>query len=203
MLDHKTGRHPDDAALAAIWVSSAGAAAITDPHLLQCAECRVRFAAFMGWMDDVRTNAVTEADEAFPTERLAAQHAQILRRLEAAERPARVIAFPGVQDNDPAQPAPVRRWIAAALAAGLIAGVGIGQMLNIGRSRGPSSFAPDRPAVSLPRAVPPAGAAVPAMVSEETLLAELEAVATPRYEALSAYDQFTPRAADYIRSRPR
>ncbi len=40
------------------------------------------------------TDAAAEVDELFPPERLAAQHAQIFRRLEAAERPARVIAFP-------------------------------------------------------------------------------------------------------------
>ncbi|HXG55236.1 MAG TPA: hypothetical protein VNJ03_07625 [Vicinamibacterales bacterium] len=200
-----TAGHLDDAALAAVWTASAGAATINDPHLLQCAECRVRLAAFVGWMDDVRTNAIAEADEAFPAERLAAQHAQILRRLEAAERPARVIAFPSVQGTDSAQPASsIRRWIAAAAAAGLIAGVGIGQMMNLGQLRRPSSFVSDRTAASQPRAVPAAGAVVPAsMVSEEALLAELEAAATPRYDALRAYDQFTPHAADYIRPRTR
>ena len=39
-------------------------------------------------------SAIDEADEVFPAERLGAQQAQIVRRLEALERPARVIAFP-------------------------------------------------------------------------------------------------------------
>ena len=64
------------------------------PHLQACAACRSRFAAFATWLDGCAHDAAAEADEPFPPERLAAQQAQIFRRLEAAERPARVIAFP-------------------------------------------------------------------------------------------------------------
>lgn len=204
MLERITGGHLNDAALASIWTASAATGgAIADPHLRQCAECRVRFAAFTEWLDEVRTNAIAEADEAFPAERLIAQQAHILRRLEAAERPSRIIAFPNLQATDSPRPAPVRRWIAAAAAAGLIAGLGIGQMMDFRQLRRPPTLPSDRIAMNQPRSNAPANGVVPAsaIVSEETLLAELEAVATPKYDTLRAYDQFTPHAADYIRPR--
>ncbi len=67
---------------------------MADPHLASCAQCRARYSAFTDWLDRIHDDAVGEADEAFPPERLAAQQAQVMRRLEALERPARVIAFP-------------------------------------------------------------------------------------------------------------
>jgi hypothetical protein len=39
-----------------------------------------------------------------------------------------------------------------------------------------------------------------ATVNEDADLEELEAASTPRYEALRAYDNFTPRAADSLQS---
>ena len=95
IFNRLTSRHLDDAALAELWTATADGsrAVITDSHLERCAECRVRFSAFGSWMNDVREDAVTEAELAFPAERLAAQQAQILKRLEASERPARGIVF--------------------------------------------------------------------------------------------------------------
>jgi hypothetical protein len=50
-------------------------------------------------------------------------------------------------------------------------------------------------------AVQPRPAVLPASLNDEATLADLEAAATPRYEALRAYDTFTPRAADFIQPR--
>jgi hypothetical protein len=191
--------HLDDAALAAIWTGSMESGeAGSDPHLLQCAECRVRFGAFAAWMNDIRAEALGEAEEAFPAERLVAQQAQILRRIEASERPARVIAFPNAAPSATSPRSSVGRWVAAALAAGLIAGVGIGRMMNM-RDFGTSQRFPSA-VVTAPRPEP---AIVPASASlnEETLLADLEAASTPRYDTLRAYDEFTPHAADYVKPR--
>ena len=55
-----------------------------------------------------RDDALAEADDVFPAERLAAQQAQILRRLEALERPARVIAFPKLPQPAVTRPVAVR-----------------------------------------------------------------------------------------------
>ena len=88
--------HLDDAAIAAIWTDSALDGTRRRIRISSvCTACRTRFAAVLGWLDDAaRSMPRREADELFPAERLAAQHAQIFRRIEAAERPARVIAFP-------------------------------------------------------------------------------------------------------------
>jgi hypothetical protein len=195
--------HLDDAAFAELWTNTLaeGRDVATHPHLQACAECRVRFASFSQWMTDVRSDAITDADEAIPAERLAAQQAQIFRRLEAAERPARVIAFPKNADGAMRR-SPVHRWIAGAAAAGLVAGLGLGQMLDL---RHWSTVA--SPIVRTERAEPPSptqpleAAVLPASLSEDATLAELEAAATPRYEALRAYDTFTPRAADFVQPR--
>ena len=87
-------------------------------HLRECGACRVRYDAFSAWLEEVRTDATNEADGYFPPERLGVQQQQIFRRLEALERPARVIAFPRQgQPTAIARRGP-QRWIAAAAAAG-------------------------------------------------------------------------------------
>ena len=88
--------HLSDDAVAELWSAAAATRRARQPTRTSptCAQCRARYAAFAGWLDGVRDDARREADEVFPAERLAAQQAQIVRRLEALERPARVIAFP-------------------------------------------------------------------------------------------------------------
>ena len=192
--------HLDDAAFAELWTNALAESQepAAHPHLQTCAECRVRYASFSQWMTDIRGDAVAEADEELSAERLAAQQAQIFRRLEAAERPARVIAFPKHSEGT-LRRTPAHRWIAAGAAAGLIAGLGLGQILDL-RHRTPAA-----PPIHVERTAeptPPRPDVVPAMaVNEEAAFAELEAAATPRYEALRAYDTFTPRAADFVRPR--
>jgi hypothetical protein len=200
ILNRSTGRHLDDAALAEVWTNAAadGSGAPRDPHLAGCAECRVRYASFEAWMAGIRSEAIEEADELFTPEKLKTQQAHILRRLEAADHPTRIIAFP--KASVPAsRPSPFRRWVAGAAAAGLIAGIGLGQMLNIGRIAPvspPRDFVAEAP---IARGASPA--VIPASFNEETAMRELDEIAVPRYDALRAYDTFTPRAADYIQPR--
>lgn len=200
IFNRLTSRHLDDAALAELWTATAAGSreVITDPHLERCAECRVRFSAFGSWMNDVRDDAVTEAELAFPAERLAAQQAQILKRLEASERPARVIVFPKFPGTNISHRSPMTRWVATGVAAGLIMGIGLGNLMDL-RHFGERRDV--RPAIvqttdGSGRGVVPASASV----SEETRFQELEAAATPQYEALRSFDTFTPRAADLIAS---
>ena len=122
--------HLDDAALAAIWTDGRP----SHPHLSNCAACRTRFAEFSAWLENMRVDTTTEADEHFSAERLVAQQAQIFRRLEAAERPARVIAFPKYTQPLTSRTSHASRWIAAAAAAGLIVGVGVGQLMDLRHS---------------------------------------------------------------------
>jgi hypothetical protein len=99
-------------------------------HVDQCDRCADRMLAISRWLDDVRDLAVGEADAAFPVERLAAQQSQILRRLEQADEPARVIEFP-LAPARTAREAGGRRvaaaWVGVAAAAGLVVGVLSGQ----------------------------------------------------------------------------
>jgi hypothetical protein len=128
--------HLDDAAFAEVWserkTGDAGPPTHAETHLRDCADCRARYSTFCGWLDAVRIDAVAEADEALGAERLAAQQAQILRRLEALEHPARVIAFPRFTRPISTQPHGRQRWIAGAAAAGLVVGVGLGQLFELG-----------------------------------------------------------------------
>jgi len=195
--------HLDEAALVSLWTDTTlGAAPAAHPHLERCAPCRNRYAELTAWLDSVRTDAVSEADEQFPAERLAAQGAQIFRRLEAAERPARVIAFPTFTQPLPSRSSHASRWIAAGLAAGLILGVGFGQLLDFRHSLSPrqgaaatnsrltSDTQPMQSAVvSLPK---PGG-------REELFLTELDASISRAPAELRALDAFTPRAGDQVR----
>jgi hypothetical protein len=82
-----------------------------------------------------------------------------------------------------------------------MAGIGLGQMLNLGRVI-PGSPAPrDAVVVEAPIARGGNPSVIPASFNEETAMRELDEIAVPRYDALRAYDTFTPRAADYIQPR--
>lgn len=192
ILDRLTGRHLDDAAFAELWTAGS-----KDAHLDRCAECRVRFSAFASWMEEIRDGAIEDADEAFPAERLAAQQAQIFKRIEAAEHPARVIVFPKVPAAAIGRQSSVYRWVTFAAAAGLIIGIGLGNFMDL-RHLGERPAVPPvvQPVDNVARGVKPASKPV----SEEALWQELQAADAPQYDALRPFDTFTPRAADFVTS---
>ena len=197
--------HLDDAAFAAIWTDGGAGAPPSHPHLQACAACRSRFASFATWLTDVRTDAAAEVDELFPPERLAAQQAQIFRRLEAAERPARVIAFPKFAQPLASGSSHGSRWIAAAAAAGLIVGVGVGQMMDLRHSlSAPVAPATEGRLTEAPR--PDRGPergnvlTVSTIGREEAFLSEVDiTLSRPALPELRALDEFTPRAGDRAR----
>ena len=194
--------HLDDADLAAIWseVDSAGDLMVRNPHLAECAQCRTRSAEFGAWMAAVRDDAVAEADAAFPADRLSMQQAQILRRLEAMERPARVIAFPRLSRTVTAAHSRPQRWLAAGVAAGLIVGIAAGQMLNLRQTFNRSETF--RPVAIHSAQTPPAGRSSmqPAnAVSDEMLM--YEASARSHLPALEPIDALTPRVRDLDRAK--
>jgi hypothetical protein len=121
-------------------------------HLRKCAECRARYAAFVSWLDGIRVDALAETEELFGRDHLAAQQAQIFRRLESLEHPARVIAFPKFARPVAIQTSGRRRWTAAAAAVGLITGIGLGQLLEFR----PGGAAPDPIGQRMARATVPA-----------------------------------------------
>lgn len=195
--------HLDDAALAAIWTDgSAAGAQPSHPHLQVCAGCRSRFGSLASWLEDLRLDAAAEVDELFPPERLAAQQAQIFRRLEAAGRPARVIAFPRFTPPLTSGSSNASRWIAAAAAVGLIVGVGVGQILEL---RPPLS-APVAPPSNVRVADVPRPDRADVRVAggtsgrEEAFLSELDAtLSRPAFPELRALEEFTPRAGERTR----
>lgn len=201
--------HLDDVAFAELWTSRLTSTAIdesrpAEQHLQSCADCRARYNSFTSWLGTLRDDACAEAEEAFAADRLAAQQAHILRRLEALEHPARVIAFPRFAGPVSAYQDPRRRWVAAAAAAGLIVGVGLGQVLEFGRSgsvRQPEAVTQRQIARgNLPAADAQRMAVQPiAQVSDESLLTEQELtpyqVRVP--ESLQYLNAITPGVRDY------
>jgi hypothetical protein len=197
-------RHLDDAALAEIWTSETGPGASpgTNPHLLGCAECRRRYDDLCAWLEGVRGEALEEADAAFPAERLAAQQAQIFRRLEASERPARVIAFPRFAQPLSAGGPLVNRWITVAAAAGLVIGVALGQWMDLRHRFGaqPPQVVEEVVATSQRHPQPDVRLQTVNAISDEALLSELEASLSmqPSAGPLRALDTITPRSRDFM-----
>jgi hypothetical protein len=193
-------RHLDDVSFAEIWSTAvATGQPAADAHLSGCAQCRGRYAAFASRLDAIRDEANTEADELFPAERLAAQQAQIMRRLEAADRPARVITFPRFGRPAVSTQGNAQRWVAAAAAAGLVIGLAAGQMIDL-RPRIQAADAA-RPQAVFPAAPPPISAKLVLEVSpaDEPMLfgADTEARVV-QIPALQPMDDITPRALDAL-----
>jgi pyruvate/2-oxoglutarate dehydrogenase complex dihydrolipoamide acyltransferase (E2) component len=162
-------------------------------HLDRCDLCAERALELSRWLTAVREAAVEAADQAFPPERLAAQQSQIMRRLELADEPSRIIAFPG--QSPLAAPAGRRRvapaWVGLAAAAGLVIGVVAGQATaRLDVRQAPSSAAshapvaaPATPAAQQAASDPlPAGSTIALLGTEEeftpTVLQSIDA-ATP------------------------
>jgi hypothetical protein len=198
-LLERLGRgHLDDQQFARLWTSGE-----RHPHLDACAGCRARFAEFDAWLLDVGETLRVEADDAFPVERLAAQQAQIARRLETLERPARVIAFPKAARAVISGNSHVRRWVTVAAAASLIAGFGLGQVVPLRSVIKTQQAAAPRVNFTAPATVDRARELTPAAYSpnDDELLSDV--FASPKVKNLSALDDMTPHARDYISPRVR
>jgi hypothetical protein len=198
LLERLRRGHLSDQQFARLWTSGE-----RHPHLDACAGCRARFAEFDAWLLDVGETLRIEADEVFPVERLAAQQAQIARRLETLERPARVIAFPKAARAVISGNSHVRRWVTVAAAASLIAGFGLGQIVPLRSVIITQQAAAPNPHFNAPVAVDRARELTPVNPSpadDELLLSD--AFASPKVKNLSALDDMTPHARDYV-SRPK
>jgi hypothetical protein len=189
LLDRLGAGHLDDRAFARLWADG-----VEHPHLSTCPDCRRRLHAYAEWIDGIANDALAQADRVFPRERLAIQQAQIARRLEALERPTRVIPFPRGSRIVIGHQSPMRRWMVAA-AAGLIAGVGLAQVVD-------HSFFDRRDGAELSRftvseANQRANAIHPVSVkeSDEEFLDVTEALG-PRVKELRALDDLTPHMRD-------
>ena len=102
-------------------------------HLAVCRQCKTRFDELVRSLQQMHEAAVRAADNAFTAERLHDQRDRILRRIERRDHPAEVVAFPHRPLAHPVSHrllAPARRWVAAAAAAGLAAGMFLGFALD-------------------------------------------------------------------------
>jgi hypothetical protein len=189
--------HLSDATLARLWTERLDSGSAAHPHLAACADCRARLDGFDRWLGDIGAVIRDDADEALTPERLAAQQAQIARRLEAIDRPARVIAFPNAARAVIGGHSNVRRWVTVAAAACLIAGFGLGQVF------------PVRQAIQKQQAVKPANLTAPATKERSDLLKPestplndeemlSDAFSRSHVSTLSALDDMTPHARDII-----
>ncbi|HUL72320.1 MAG TPA: hypothetical protein VLT86_04420 [Vicinamibacterales bacterium] len=165
-------------------------------HLDQCGLCAERAVELSRWLDDVRVAGVTVADAAFPAERLAAQQAQILRRLEQLDEPARVIAFPSHARlrRETSGHRVAAGWLGVAAAAGLVLGVVGGQWTARISGHATAVQAVQAPAPAQtptqPAAVEPApDRAVP--IDASLLDMDLDSLTVP---ATAIMDNITPRA---------
>jgi hypothetical protein len=168
-------------------------------HLDRCDLCADRAAEMGRWLDEVKAVADAEVDAAFPAERLAAQHAQIMRRLEQGDEPARVLEFPRqsariARETHGRRVAPA--WVGVAAAAGLVVGMISGQMTA--RHEMPaatpetSASALDAPATptASPAPATPASLSGPRHEGPSLLDMDLEGY-TP--DTLRVFDEATPR----------
>jgi hypothetical protein len=196
-LLERLGRgHLGDRDFARLWTTGGG-----HPHLDACAPCRDRFEAFDRWLLGIGDELRADADAAFPIDRVAAQQAQIARRLEAMEHPARVLTFPKAARAVINGTSHVRRWVTVAAAAGLIAGIGLGQVLDIHRTFDRTSRGSAPPAhIAATTSARAATVAPPvAVASDEDFLSDADAFSRPRVSsALLPLDDMTPRARDLV-----
>jgi len=201
-LLERLGRgHVSDVQLAKYWTETQAEGSL-DPHLASCEECRARYAAFERWVTGLGDELRHEADDAFTGERLSVQQAQIARRLEALERPARVITFPKAARAVISGHSHVRRWVTVAAAAGLIAGIGLGQLMPLRHAIGerPGTTAVlDKEMTTARNNAQKQIRAVSATPSDDELLED--AFGRPRVSALSALDDMTPHARDTVLNR--
>lgn len=222
-------RHLQDDCLFDCYLAEQGLEPLDPPtaeHLADCALCRARYADLSSFMGGLRSESEEEIEALFRPEDLRAQQQQIAHRLDHLGHAARVISFPSHRPSGHIT-SPVSRvgprWIAAAAAAGLFIGVGVGNFFPSGVRLSRARQTP--PAVSArvargshPEAVtPPAaepGVAEPVMVigvtgansvnsgpasvdSNDEFLSELEIVLDrPRTQELLALDDFTPRVRE-------
>jgi hypothetical protein len=170
----------------------------TVEHVSDCESCAAQYAEFARLMDDVRAEGEAEADAVFTPERLREQHQHIMRRVDRATRPGRVLSFPGRVMQRTFRVSALRspRWTAAAAAAGLFLGIALGASVQWearGRASAPTLATRSGPATRNARLVP-----VPALVAgdgaaDEAFMLELEvALDRPHTRELAAFDAFTP-----------
>jgi hypothetical protein len=195
-------RHLDDNVFIRRYLADRGLAALDAGdegplrHLAHCPACEARYQALKVAFDETREAAVADAAAACTADRMEHQRDRILRRIDALHAGPRVLPFPAAVQHGHAasQPRVFRRWVAAAAAAGLLVGLGVGRMVF---NQGTGTSADARPQMT---SAPASGPQTPVMralhlepaANDEEFLSEIElATAAPRTRELRAIYAFT------------
>ncbi|HZR23458.1 MAG TPA: hypothetical protein VFA59_07725 [Vicinamibacterales bacterium] len=188
--------HPSDERLLESYYAERSGDAI-DPrigeHLTDCAACNGRYSELTRTLDEVRAEGIAEADAVFDADRLRAQRLAVARRLEHVSHPARVISFPARTGSAGRTPTTriAPRWIAAAVAAGIVVGVALGASYQWESRTPKSEFQSSANSRLAPVATRGTGQAD--VAADDAFLSELDAaLERPRTRALVAYDALTP-----------
>jgi hypothetical protein len=172
----------------------------TADHLADCMDCRQRYAEMGQFLESLRVQADVETDLLCTPERLQAQQQQIARRVAHVANGARVITFPARDLRRAGQvPSRVgRQWVAAAAAAGLFTGVGLGIFVDRQSGRIPATVvAPARPAEPPPAQLMPSLPLLADHGDDAIFMSELElALEQPNTPELSALDALTPHVRE-------
>jgi len=164
-----------------------GVAARYQRHVRQCPSCRERLEGLRDACADLRRDVQASVDARITPARLDRQLDIITRRLEGTS--GRVLPFPTAAPR-PAPAPSLRRWVAAAAAAGLIIGLGAGRLIGPG----------GEPVASWRAATVGPGQHTRSGVQQETdeqMLVEIDAALTrSRTKEFRALDELTPRVAE-------
>jgi hypothetical protein len=166
-------------------------------HLDGCVTCQARGRAVTELLSEVDRAAADEADALFGPEALAKQHARIMGRIAHESRSARIISFPAAS-APPERPAKTgTRWVAAAVAAGVILGI-VGEHVTHRIIRSPySSRTYEVPAAQVTAQPVRAVSVRTVSASDDEFYGQVElAFGSAGPPALRSLDALTPRASD-------
>jgi anti-sigma factor RsiW len=185
----------------------------TAEHLADCPACAARYGELTAFMESLSAEAVADTDAVFTPDRLRLQQQQVARRIEHIGRPARVISFPApLADHlHTRRPSYVpSRWMAGAVAAGLVMGIGVGITFEWER-HGRAGTARYAPVVAggvteIVSGIATGPAATPSSIAnanDESFLSDLDvALERPRFGGeLQTFDALTPHVREIRDSR--
>jgi hypothetical protein len=166
-------------------------------HLALCATCQERGRAITELLDDVSQATAGETDALFGPESLARQQTRIMGRIAHECRSARIISFPAASAPPVRHARTGRRWVAAAVAAGVILGI-VGEHVTHRITRTPYQTRGFQTPEAQVAAQPVRAVTVRTVsASDDEFYGQVElAFGSSGPAALRSLDALTPRASD-------
>jgi hypothetical protein len=165
-------------------------------HVTGCATCQARGRAVTELLDDVTRATTAETDALFGPELLARQQARIMGRVAQECRSARIISFPAASLPPARHVRGGSRWVAAAVAAGVILGV-VGEQVTERIARVGRPVHAFQAPVAQRLAEPGAAVRAVSTSSDDDFYGQVElAFGSAAPAALRPLDVLTPRVAD-------